>query len=235
MLDYILSFSWRVKAELNEEVTRHLQDFPEEMIFHTSNLHLLDSVGQGNIMCEHVCCIVLKLLQNLLTWAKNYSFWKRQAYVIQDHPWRIDYILGNIRPHQLYWDDRIKGNCSLVQERQSGSLPYHHYRKDVWCLLEKSVRKRSAIYIRMLGLHGSKLKFLSAVKTGSVFWRICTSVCTPLRVHVCTSVRTPLRVCVCTSVRTPLPVRVCTSVRTPRRVHVHLSNYLTAQFDYICN
>ena len=24
------------------------------MIFHTSNLHLLDSVGQGNIMCERV-------------------------------------------------------------------------------------------------------------------------------------------------------------------------------------
>ena len=24
-----------------------IQDFPEEKIFHTSNLHLLDSVGQG--------------------------------------------------------------------------------------------------------------------------------------------------------------------------------------------
>ena len=38
----------RTKGELNEEATRYLQNFPEEMIFHTSNLHLLDSVGQGN-------------------------------------------------------------------------------------------------------------------------------------------------------------------------------------------
>ena len=28
------------------------------MIFHTSNLHLLDSVGQGKKMCDHVCCIL---------------------------------------------------------------------------------------------------------------------------------------------------------------------------------
>ena len=77
---YILSFSWRVKAELNEEATRYLQDFPEEMIFHTSNLHLFDSVGQGKKMCEQVCCI-LELFSSyskiLLTWAKNYSFWKK--------------------------------------------------------------------------------------------------------------------------------------------------------------
>ena len=38
----------RAKGELNEEATRYLKNFPEEMIFHTSNLHLLDSVGQGN-------------------------------------------------------------------------------------------------------------------------------------------------------------------------------------------
>lgn len=37
----------RAKEELNEEAARYLQDFPEEKIFHTSNLHLLDSVGQG--------------------------------------------------------------------------------------------------------------------------------------------------------------------------------------------
>ena len=51
--------SLRSKAELNKEVASYLQDFPEEMLFHTSNLHLLDSVGQGNIMfaaylhCSH--------------------------------------------------------------------------------------------------------------------------------------------------------------------------------------
>ena len=28
------------------------------MIFHTSNLHLLDSVGQGKKTCDHVCCIL---------------------------------------------------------------------------------------------------------------------------------------------------------------------------------
>ena len=38
----------------DEEVTRYLQDFPEDMIFHMSNLHLLDSVGQGKKMCEQV-------------------------------------------------------------------------------------------------------------------------------------------------------------------------------------
>ena len=51
-------FSSRAKTELNEEVTRYLQDFPEEMKFHTSNLHLLDSVGQGKKMCGHVCCML---------------------------------------------------------------------------------------------------------------------------------------------------------------------------------
>ena len=34
-------------AELNEETTRCLQEFPKEMIFHLSSLHLLESVGQG--------------------------------------------------------------------------------------------------------------------------------------------------------------------------------------------
>ena len=52
MIIKLISFFLRAKNELNEEVTRYLQDFPEEMIFHTSNLHLLDSVGQGKIMCE---------------------------------------------------------------------------------------------------------------------------------------------------------------------------------------
>ena len=42
--------SRRAKAELNEGVTKYLQDFPTDMIFHTRNLHLLDSVGQGKIM-----------------------------------------------------------------------------------------------------------------------------------------------------------------------------------------
>ena len=53
-------------AEMNEEVTTYLQEFPNEMIFHTSNLHLLDSVGQGKKMCEQVCCklkFILKLLR----------------------------------------------------------------------------------------------------------------------------------------------------------------------------
>ena len=40
--------------KLNEEATRYLQDFPEEMIFHTSNLHMLDVIGQGKTMCAHV-------------------------------------------------------------------------------------------------------------------------------------------------------------------------------------
>ena len=48
---------------MNEEITKYLKDFPEEMIFHTSNIHLLDSVGQGKLMCEHVCCI-LELFSN---------------------------------------------------------------------------------------------------------------------------------------------------------------------------
>ena len=43
----------RAKEKLNEEATRYLQEFPEEKIFHTSNLHLLEMVGQGK-MCEHV-------------------------------------------------------------------------------------------------------------------------------------------------------------------------------------
>ena len=46
--------SLRAEDELNKEATGHLQDFPEEMIFHMSNLHLLDSVGQGKKMCDHV-------------------------------------------------------------------------------------------------------------------------------------------------------------------------------------
>ena len=37
----------RSKDELNEEANRYLLEFPEEMIFHISNLHLLESVGQG--------------------------------------------------------------------------------------------------------------------------------------------------------------------------------------------
>ena len=55
--DYLADFHFlRAKDELNEEVTRYLQDFPEEMIFHTSNLHLLDSVGEGKKMCKQVYC-----------------------------------------------------------------------------------------------------------------------------------------------------------------------------------
>lgn len=53
-------------AEMNEEVTTYLQEFPNEMIFHTSNLHLLYSVGQGKKMCEQICCkleFILKLLR----------------------------------------------------------------------------------------------------------------------------------------------------------------------------
>ena len=57
-------FPWRTKAELSEEVTKYLHDFPEEMIFHTSNLHLLDSVGQGKKMCEQVCCILELIYTN---------------------------------------------------------------------------------------------------------------------------------------------------------------------------
>ena len=45
-------------AELNEETTRCLQEFPKEMIFHLSSLHLLESVGQGTKECENVCCIL---------------------------------------------------------------------------------------------------------------------------------------------------------------------------------
>ena len=54
-----LASSWfvvifRVKEKLNEEATRYLQDFPGEMTFHTSDLHLLDMIGQGKNMCAHV-------------------------------------------------------------------------------------------------------------------------------------------------------------------------------------
>ena len=49
LLCFLMNFV-RAKGELNEEATRYLKNFPEEMIFHTSNLHLLDSVGQGNKM-----------------------------------------------------------------------------------------------------------------------------------------------------------------------------------------
>ena len=45
-------------AELNEEATRCLQEFPKEMIFHLSSLHLLESVGQGTKKCENLCCIL---------------------------------------------------------------------------------------------------------------------------------------------------------------------------------
>jgi len=37
----------RAKDEMSEEVAGYLQQFPEEMIFDTRNLDLLDSVGQG--------------------------------------------------------------------------------------------------------------------------------------------------------------------------------------------
>ena len=40
-----------VREKLNEEATRYLREFPGEMIFHTSNLHLLNMIGQGNKMC----------------------------------------------------------------------------------------------------------------------------------------------------------------------------------------
>ena len=48
----------RAKDELNDEATRCLKEIPEEMLFHTSNLHLLDTVGQGSKIFEHVCCIL---------------------------------------------------------------------------------------------------------------------------------------------------------------------------------
>ena len=46
--------------KLNEEATRYLQDFPGEMIFHTSNLHLLDIIGQGKknvCACFHILAV----------------------------------------------------------------------------------------------------------------------------------------------------------------------------------
>ena len=36
-----------VREKLNEEAMGYLQTFPGEMIFHTSNLHLLNMIGQG--------------------------------------------------------------------------------------------------------------------------------------------------------------------------------------------
>ena len=50
-----LVWIYRAIPEMNEEVTTYLQEFPK---FHTSNLHLLDSIGQGKKMCEQVCCIL---------------------------------------------------------------------------------------------------------------------------------------------------------------------------------
>ena len=50
---------------LNEEATRYLHDFPEKMIFHTSDLHMLESVGQGKNMLQ-VCCILRVVLKFLL-------------------------------------------------------------------------------------------------------------------------------------------------------------------------
>jgi len=52
---------------LNEEATRYLHDFPEEMIFHTSDLHMLECVGQGKNMTVASLVhtrVVLKFLLN---------------------------------------------------------------------------------------------------------------------------------------------------------------------------
>ena len=62
---YKMFDSNRAKAELNEGVAKYLHDFPTDMIFHTRNLHLLNSVGQGKIMLVHVCCIPEIIILNL--------------------------------------------------------------------------------------------------------------------------------------------------------------------------
>ena len=61
----------RAKEKLSEEATRYLQDFPGEMIFHTNNLHLLETIGQGKIKCVTIylhTSSVLKYLLCLIYW-----------------------------------------------------------------------------------------------------------------------------------------------------------------------
>jgi len=46
---YLFILLFRAKDEVSEDVAGYLQEVPEEMIFDTRNIQLLDSVGQGNL------------------------------------------------------------------------------------------------------------------------------------------------------------------------------------------
>ena len=69
--------------KLNEEATRYLQDFPEEMIFHTSNLHMLDIIGQGKKKGVHMFPITGSILKFVLSLTFNCYYCRAVRHCLQ--------------------------------------------------------------------------------------------------------------------------------------------------------
>ena len=55
--NYLIKVDYIFREKLNEEAIGYLQEFPGEMIFHTSTLHLLNMIGEGN-----KCVLVFSLV-----------------------------------------------------------------------------------------------------------------------------------------------------------------------------
>ena len=132
-------------------------DKADEKIYRTSELELFSSYSKT---CSHE--------------QKTISFWKMAGVCYRRSPTAYRVYFGQYQASSVVLGWLHKGDCSLVQERQSGSWPYHHYRKDVWCLLEKFVTKNSdsGNLHQMLGLHGSKFEFF----VRHLFWTVYLTV-----------------------------------------------------------
>ena len=109
---FVLFYIWRANVELNEEATEYLQDFPKSMIFHTSNLHLLDSVGQGEQICEQVCCILTQRIAHVTPVA---------ALLVILSPWGVQMRSRPILALMLHQDWQV---CTVW--RYSQSVFEHH-------------------------------------------------------------------------------------------------------------
>ena len=121
-------------------------DKADEKIYGTSELELFSSYSKT---CSHE--------------QKTISFWKMAGVCYRRSPTAYRVYFGQYQASSVVLGWLHKGDCSLVQERQSGSWPYHHYRKDVWCLLEKFVTKKTvtqAICIKCLAYMDPSLNFL---------------------------------------------------------------------------